>query len=533
MSGRWSIVLRALSLVAALGIWQLLTAFDINLWLRFEQFPTVADVARAFGDRLGTDAYWQDLTDSLTRIVTGFALAAVLGITVGTAVARSRLASDLLGPVLEVIRPVPAIALVPVAILLFPSNEQGIVFITCTAAFFPVMVSTRHAVRALTPVWEEAVLTMGGGRWRILGSVVLPGALPGILGGLSVGIGVSWICVISAEMISGEYGVGYRTWQDYTVVDYPGVFVGMATIGLLGWITSTAVELLGRRLTRWLPRTENRPPSPVRHRTRPVSPAAAPPPGEGAGAPMTTTTSPGVRLTLRGAVLGRAGAPVLEGIDLDVVPGEILAVVGPSGCGKSTLLRTLAGLLPALGGEVAQDGEPITAPRAERALVFQDDALLPWRTVRANVELPLAIRGVARSERRRRAGSWLARVGLEDHGAKLPHRISGGQRQRVQLARALAAEPRAVLMDEPFGALDAQTRAGMQQLLVDVLHGTGATVVFVTHDVDEALSLGDRVALLPTGRVLDVPRPRERAARSDPATVALRREVLESLTPAH
>ncbi|MFG2588479.1 ABC transporter ATP-binding protein [Streptomyces sp. NPDC048438] len=248
---------------------------------------------------------------------------------------------------------------------------------------------------------------------------------------------------------------------------------------------------------------------------------------------MTTTTSRGVRLTLRGAVLGRAGTPVLEGIDLDVVPGEILAVVGPSGCGKSTLLRTLAGLLPALGGEVTQDGEAITTPHAERALVFQDDALLPWRTVRANVELPLAIRGVARAERRARAESWLARVGLGGHGAKLPHRISGGQRQRVQLARALAAEPRAVLMDEPFGALDAQTRAGMQQLLVDVLHGTGATVVFVTHDVDEALFLGDRVALLPTGRVLDVPRPRERAAHADPATVALRREVLESLTPAH
>ncbi|MEU3226937.1 ABC transporter ATP-binding protein [Streptomyces sp. NPDC006976] len=244
-----------------------------------------------------------------------------------------------------------------------------------------------------------------------------------------------------------------------------------------------------------------------------------------------TTTAHGLRLTLRGATLGRAGAPVLDGIDLDVVPGEILTVVGPSGCGKSTLLRTLAGLLPALGGAVTEDGEPITAPRAARALVFQDDALLPWRTVRANVELPLAIRGVARAERRERAGDWLARVGLAEHAGKLPHRISGGQRQRVQLARALAAGPRAVLMDEPFGALDAQTRAGMQQLLVDVLRGSGATVVFVTHDVDEALFLGDRVALLPAGRVLDVPRPRERAAHTDPATVALRREVLESLTP--
>ncbi|WP_371663336.1 ABC transporter permease [Streptomyces sp. NBC_00280] len=246
--------LRAASLLAALGIWQLLTSQHVNLWLRFAQFPTATQVAREFGHRLTTAVYWQDLTDSLTRILTGFALAAVAGIAVGTAVARSRIVADLLGPLLEVLRPIPAIALVPVAILLFPTNEQGIVFITFTAAFFPVLVSTRHAVRALTPVWEEAVLTMGGGRLRVLASVVLPGALPGILGGLSVGIGVSWICVISAEMISGQYGVGYRTWQDYTIVNYPGVLVGMATIGLLGWLTSTAVEVAGRRVTRWLPR---------------------------------------------------------------------------------------------------------------------------------------------------------------------------------------------------------------------------------------------------------------------------------------
>ncbi|MER5400685.1 ABC transporter permease [Streptomyces sp. NPDC002599] len=247
--------LRLGSLAGALGVWQLLTGLDVDLWLRFSQFPTVADVARAFADRLSGPDYWTDLTDSLTRILTGFLLAAVLGVATGVLVARSRLAEDLLGPLLEVVRPIPAIALVPVAILLFPSNEQGIVFITFTAAFFPVLVSTRHAVRALTPVWEEAVRTMGAGRLRVLGSVVLPGALPGVFGGLSVGLGVSWICVISAEMISGQYGVGYRTWQDYTIVNYPGVFVGMVTIGVLGWITSTAVEVLGRRLTRWLPRT--------------------------------------------------------------------------------------------------------------------------------------------------------------------------------------------------------------------------------------------------------------------------------------
>ncbi|MFD9411125.1 ABC transporter ATP-binding protein [Streptomyces sp. NPDC059989] len=240
-----------------------------------------------------------------------------------------------------------------------------------------------------------------------------------------------------------------------------------------------------------------------------------------------TTHKAGATLALRGVRLGHRGNVVLDGLDLAVEAGEVLAVVGPSGCGKSTLLRTLAGLLPPLGGAVEQDGAPITGPGADRALVFQDDALLPWRTVRANVELPLAIgrSRLPRAERRRVAAEWLERVGLAGHALKHPHQLSGGQRQRVQLARALAARPRAVLMDEPFGALDAQTRAEMQDLLVDVLAGTGATVVFVTHDVDEALFLGDRVALPATGEVLRVPRPRTRAADN----AALRQQIIDSL----
>ncbi|MBQ0883912.1 ABC transporter ATP-binding protein [Streptomyces sp. RM72] len=235
---------------------------------------------------------------------------------------------------------------------------------------------------------------------------------------------------------------------------------------------------------------------------------------------------------MRGATLGRPDAVAVSDVDIDVPPGEILTVVGPSGCGKSTLLRTLAGLLPPLAGTAEQDGRPVEGPGADRALVFQEDALLPWRTLRGNVELPLAVQGLPRTARREQATAWLERVGLAAQARQLPHRVSGGQRQRAQLARALAGRPRAVLMDEPFGALDAQTRAGMQDLLVEVLHGTGATVVFVTHDVDEALFLGDRVALLGAGRltaVRDVPRPRDRAAHDDPARVALRRDVLTSL----
>ncbi|MDV7245004.1 MULTISPECIES: ABC transporter permease [Rhodococcus] len=249
-------LLRITSVVAAIAAWQLLTANDVRLWLRFDTLPTVTDVVSAFGTQLRNDLFYLDLGQSLIRILSGFGLATVIGVAAGIALGRSTLFADVLGPLTELARPIPAIAVVPVAILLFPSDEAGIVFITFVAAFFPIMVSTRHAVRALPTLWEDSVRTLGGGRWDVLARVVLPGILPGVFGGLSVGIGVAWICVISAEMISGRLGVGYRTWQAYTIVDYPGVFVGMITIGILGFATSAAVELLGRRVTRWLPRGE-------------------------------------------------------------------------------------------------------------------------------------------------------------------------------------------------------------------------------------------------------------------------------------
>jgi NitT/TauT family transport system permease protein len=249
-------LLRLASVAAAIGLWQLLTAGHVRLWLRFDTLPTVTEIVGALTRALGTDGYWLDLAQSLIRILTGFGLAAVAGVATGIMLGRSRLIADLLGPLTELARPIPAIAVVPVAILLFPTDEAGIVFITFLAAYFPIMVSTRHAVRALPTLWEDSVRTLGGGRWDVLTQVVVPGILPGVFGGLSVGMGVAWICVISAEMISGRLGVGYRTWQAYTVLAYPQVFVGIITIGVLGFATSAAVELVGRRVTRWLPRGE-------------------------------------------------------------------------------------------------------------------------------------------------------------------------------------------------------------------------------------------------------------------------------------
>jgi NitT/TauT family transport system permease protein len=251
-------LVRIASVAAAIGLWQLLTANHIRLWLRFDTLPTVTEIVAAFGHRLGTQDYWLDLGQSLIRILTGFAIAAVAGVLTGILLGRSEAFANVFGPLTELARPIPAIAIVPVAILLFPSDEAGIVFITFLAAYFPIMVSTRHAVRALPTIWEDSVRTLGGSRWDVLVRVVLPGILPGVFGGLSVGIGVAWICVISAEMISGRLGVGYRTWQAYTVLAYPEVFVGIITIGVLGFATSAAIELIGRRVTRWLPRGEEK-----------------------------------------------------------------------------------------------------------------------------------------------------------------------------------------------------------------------------------------------------------------------------------
>ncbi|HVK25724.1 MAG TPA: ABC transporter ATP-binding protein [Actinokineospora sp.] len=234
-------------------------------------------------------------------------------------------------------------------------------------------------------------------------------------------------------------------------------------------------------------------------------------------------------IDLRGVRLGYGRTAVLSELDLAVREGEILVVVGPSGCGKSTLLRALAGLLPTSGGEILLDGRPVRGTSAERALVFQDDGLLPWRTVLRNVELPLAIRGAAKAERRARAVEWIEKVGLAGYERRLPRELSGGMRQRVQLARTLAGTPRIVLADEPFGALDAQTRASMQRLLVKVWQAHPTTVVFVTHDVDEALYVGDRIAVLDRSgrveRIVESPFPRV----ADADTGSVKAEILSAL----
>ncbi|MFJ6760845.1 ABC transporter ATP-binding protein [Streptomyces sp. NPDC091273] len=207
---------------------------------------------------------------------------------------------------------------------------------------------------------------------------------------------------------------------------------------------------------------------------------------------------------LEGLSVGYGAAPVLERTDLELPAGSFTALLGPSGCGKSTVLGAVAGFVPPATGRVTAGSRPVRGPGPDRGVVFQHYALFPWRTARGNVEFALKRLGLPRAERRRRALEALAEVGLADGTDKYPAQLSGGMQQRVALARALAAEPEVLLMDEPFGALDALTRTRMQRLLRELWQRRGTTVLFVTHDIDEALALAQRVVVLggSPGRVL-------------------------------
>jgi NitT/TauT family transport system ATP-binding protein len=221
----------------------------------------------------------------------------------------------------------------------------------------------------------------------------------------------------------------------------------------------------------------------------------------------------------------------LSGISLAVADSEFVSVLGPSGCGKTTLLRIVAGLETPTSGTITLDGERIAGPSPRMAMIFQEYSLYPWRTVIDNIEFGLEIRGMTREERKKRAIEYLDLVGLRDFAGRFPYELSGGMRQRVAVARALAIDPAILLMDEPFGALDAQTRNRLQRELLDIWEKTRKTVLFVTHSVDEAVYLSDRIVVLTPrpGRIREIvpiglPRPRE---RTDVEFARIRRYVLD------
>jgi len=253
---------------------------------------------------------------------------------------------------------------------------------------------------------------------------------------------------------------------------------------------------------------------------------------------VAASPSPKAMVSIDAVTMSFGNFIAVENVNLTVADGEFLAIVGPTGCGKSTILNAIAGLLKPSHGKVSIDGKAVTGVHNDIGYLFQQDALLPWKTALENVELGPMFKGVNASERRKSALNWLAKVGLKGFEHRYPHQLSGGQRKRVQMAQALITGPKVILMDEPFSALDIHTRHLMQNELLRLWQEERRAVVMITHDLEEAIALGDRVVVLaagPRSRVIDsfpvdLDRPRDVAEiKLDPRFMDLYRNIWASL----
>ena len=251
--GRWSI--RIVALCLGVLAWHLAATYDINFYINFENIPEPLVVWDAFVTQLAGSEFYIHVLVSMQRILIGYACAAVVGIAMGLAMGRSHFAQDVLMPYVEILRPIPAVAWIPLAILMWPTEEASIIYITFLGALFPIILNTMHGVEQTPEVLVRAARTLGARRSQIFRHVVLPAALPSIATGLAVGMGVSWFSLLAGEIISGQYGIGYFTWNAYSLINYPDIVVGMLCIGFLGTLSTYAVRLATRPFLAWQKRT--------------------------------------------------------------------------------------------------------------------------------------------------------------------------------------------------------------------------------------------------------------------------------------
>jgi NitT/TauT family transport system permease protein len=245
-------LVRAGSIVACLVLWHLASTFRLNLGVvTFRNVPPPAEVLQSLLVLLRSPKLAAHLGSSLWRVFAGYGGAVLSGVLLGFGIGRSRVASDLLLPPLELLRPIPAVAWIPLSILMFPSSELSMIFITYIGALFPIILNTVHGVANVDRRLVASARSLGGTRAAILLEVVLPGAAPSILTGLAIGMGTSWFCLVTAEMISGQFGIGYYTWEAYTLQNYADIVVGMLVIGLLGLGSSWLLTTLGQVLMPW------------------------------------------------------------------------------------------------------------------------------------------------------------------------------------------------------------------------------------------------------------------------------------------
>jgi NitT/TauT family transport system permease protein len=244
-------LVRFLAIVGALVIWHLCSTYRFSFIVNFQNVPGPVVVGKQFMVLLGTEEFYTHILVSLRRILISFTSASVMGVIVGIVMGRSRLFSDIMMPYIEILRPIPAVAWIPLAILMFPTEESSIIYITALGAFFPVVLSTLHGVEQTPEVYVRAAKSLGAGRLDIMRHVVLPAALPSIMSGLAIGMGVAWFSLLAGEIISGQYGIGYFTWNSYSLIEYENIIIGMLTIGGLGTVSTWLVKQASKPALRW------------------------------------------------------------------------------------------------------------------------------------------------------------------------------------------------------------------------------------------------------------------------------------------
>lgn len=244
-------LVRLAALVLAVMAWHLVSVNEVSFFLRFENVPNPLVVGGEFINQLSSQSFYLHILHSMQRIAIAYGLAVVIGISLGILMGRSRFAEDVILPYIEILRPIPAVAWIPLAILMMPSETASIVFITFLGALFPIVLNTVHGVEQTSKVLVRAARSLGASNMAILRHVVLPGALPSIVAGLAIGMGVAWFSLLAGEIISGQYGIGYFTWSAYTLVEYPKIIIGMLVIGALGSLCTLLVRKGCSPLLRW------------------------------------------------------------------------------------------------------------------------------------------------------------------------------------------------------------------------------------------------------------------------------------------
>jgi NitT/TauT family transport system permease protein len=239
------------ALVMAVVLWHLAASNDFNFLLNFENIPTPVVVGEALLVQLASKEFYLHIGHSLERIAIAYGMAVGLGVMLGVLMGRSRWAEDIILPYIELLRPIPAVAWIPLAILMLPSEQSSIVFITFLGALFPIVLNTVHGVEQTPDVLVRAARSLGASKRAILWHVVIPGAMPSIVAGLAIGMGVAWFSLLAGEIISGQYGIGYFTWTSYTLIQYPQIIIGMLTIGGLGTLCTLLVRKACNPLLRW------------------------------------------------------------------------------------------------------------------------------------------------------------------------------------------------------------------------------------------------------------------------------------------